>query len=130
MIRFSAIALGALAFGFTGCGDEPADAPTGGGQGPAESRPPPADDPPATEQPPADAGGGGFSGQAAENYDLAKVACGAFPPAKVARDLGLPVDGDTAVELGRIAERYARGYTGSNRQAAFEGCLDGLPNPR
>jgi hypothetical protein len=73
--------------------------------------------------------GGGFTGQAAANYDIARTACGAFPPRKVAEDLGLQVDGDTAVELGQIAGRDARGYTGRNRQGHLQGCHDGLPDP-
>jgi hypothetical protein len=130
-MRLLAALIGALAIVVAGCGDEEeADEPGGAGQSPPEQpTSPEAQEQPTEEQAPADADGDGFSGQAAENYDVAKVACGAFPPRKVASDLGLTVDGDTADELGQIAERYARGYTGSNRQAAFEGCLDGLPNP-
>lgn len=112
-----------------GCGDEEGDDPAGGGQDSAEPQSPAPPEPPAEEHPPADADAGGFTGQDAENYDIAKTICGSFPPGKVARDLGLHVNGDTAGELAEIAERYADDYRGPYRQAAFEGCLDGLPNP-
>lgn len=114
-VRLLAALIGTLAIAVAGCGDEEADEPSGAGQDTREERSPPAQEPkqPAEEQPPADPDGGGFTGQAAENYEMAKVVCGSFPPRKVASDLGLSVNGDTAEELGQIAERYARGYTGS-----------------
>src|SRR4051812_20028 len=111
-----------LALLLGGCGDNK-NSGNGGNEGtPAPQATPESQSDTAEES-------GQFTGQAKENYDVAKVVCGSKPPSGVASDLGLSVDGNTAEELGRIAERYARGYDAANHQAAFEGCLDGLPNP-
>lgn len=57
----------------------------------------------------------------ASNYEIAYQVCGAFPPEKIASDLGIsstdPVD---------IATAYAEGYTERFRQAGLDGCLDVL----
>lgn len=124
-----AVLIGTLVIAVAGCGDDGADEPSAAGQDSPESQSPAAPEPPAEEQPPGNADAGGFTGQDAENYDIAKTVCASFPPGKVARDLGLNVNGDTAMELAEIAERYADDYRGRYRQAAFEGCLHGLPNP-
>ncbi|MEK6276928.1 MAG: hypothetical protein AABM29_02810 [Actinomycetota bacterium] len=71
---------------------------------------------------PKPAGGGGFTGVHAENYEIAKVACGQPPKAQAARDLGLPESADEFA----IAEEYASAYQPAFQQANFEGCLDGL----
>jgi hypothetical protein len=65
---------------------------------------------------------GGFSGALAGTYDTSKDVCGAFSPAKVAKDLGIssrnPVD---------VAQAYAETlYQPEHQQAAFEGCLAGF----
>lgn len=65
---------------------------------------------------------GGFTGPQAKRYAEDREICGLFPPSKVARDLGLPANSDSVT----IAEAYADGYQPQFRQAAFEGCLDGL----
>jgi hypothetical protein len=90
---------------------------------PKPTKPTPAEPEPARK-------GSGFTGELADRYDEAKVVCGSSPPAKVARDLGISVNVHTSEGIVRIAERYARGYDARHHQAAFEGCLDGLPNPR
>ena len=64
-----------------------------------------------------------------QNYKIARAVCSGFPPEKVASDLGISVDVHTSEGLGEIAETYAAEYRPAFRQAAFEGCLDGLPNP-
>lgn len=70
-----------------------------------------------------------FTGQDRENYDIAKEVCGAFPPDQVASDLGLSGNrGRTSEDLVTIAEAYAESYRGSSQQAAFAGCLEGLPD--
>lgn len=70
-----------------------------------------------------------FTGQDRSNYTDAKATCGAFPPAKVASDLGLRGNrGQTADELGDIALKFSKTYSPAFRQAVFEGCLAGLPN--
>lgn len=65
----------------------------------------------------------GFTGTDAENYEIAKMSCGAFSQEEVAKDLGMPASAD-AVE---IAEEFASGYQPAYQQAVFEGCLAGLP---
>ena len=64
-----------------------------------------------------------FSGTDRSNYSEAKVVCGAFSPAKLRRDLGLPSDSG-AVD---IAQAWSEKYRPAFRQAVFEGCLAGLP---
>jgi hypothetical protein len=68
----------------------------------------------------------GFTGQAAGTYGDARDVCGAFPPRKVARDLGVHVNGTSTSELRAIADAYASGYRASFRPAAYAGCLAGL----
>lgn len=120
-----------LAFAFAGCG-------TSGDSKTTEAKTttaPPVTEPVAptetTKPKPKPTGRSKFTGQDRENYDTAKQVCGAFPPAKVAADLGLDRNrGRTAVELGDIAQAYAKEYRGSFQRAAFEGCLAGLPDAR
>jgi hypothetical protein len=66
-----------------------------------------------------------FQGQDRDNYDNAKVSCGAFPARQVARELG--VRGTNPVT---IATAFANGFREAFRQAAFEGCLAGLRGAR
>jgi len=92
-----------LALALIGCGDD-ADRRDGGG------------------------GGGGPSNSYPSDAELEKEAreiCGFTKPAQVARDFHLPPD--TPIE--EIAERYARGYVETLRQAALAGCLEGLGGP-
>jgi hypothetical protein len=70
-----------------------------------------------------------FTGQDRINYEQARTVWRAFPPKQVAQDLGIAVDVGTSEGLVRIAEKYAEGYRPDFRQAVFEGCLDGLPDP-
>lgn len=93
---------------------------------PPEPEPEREPEPETTEQTPT--GSDKFTGQDRENYEIAKEVCGAFPAEQSARDLGLTGNrGRTSEELVEIAETYAEGLRPSFRQAAFEGCLDGLP---
>jgi hypothetical protein len=110
----------------SGCGDDGSNE-TGGGAGAEERAAPSEPEPETTEQ--AATGAARFTGQDRRNYDEANAVCGAFPPRKVASDLGLDVDVHTSEGLVRIAEAYAADYGPSFRQAVLEGCLDGLPNP-
>jgi hypothetical protein len=111
----------------SGCGDDGSNAAGGGAGGPEHQAAPPESEPEPDEQ--AATGAAKFTGQDRRNYDEANAVCGAFPPRKVASDLGLDVDVHTSEGLVRIAEAYAADYGPSFRQAVFEGCLDGLPNP-
>lgn len=82
---------------------------------------------PTTKQPRPDSqagggGAGGWTGQAAEVYSIAKKSCSAFPPKQVAGDLNLPSESDYVT----IAEKFAAGYQPQFEQPAFEGCIDGL----
>jgi hypothetical protein len=72
-----------------------------------------------TEEP---AKAGGFTGQDARNYEMAKELCESFPPSQIAKEYGLSPHAD----LPSIAEGYAHGYRLAFRQGAFEGCLAGL----
>lgn len=121
------IALACL--GLAACGGDDDDEPE-----PAATLPePPVEVAPADSAPaepePEPTGADKFTGQDRENYETAKEVCGAFPPEQSARDLGLRDNrGRTSEELVEIAERYAEGLRSSFRQAAFEGCLAGLPD--
>lgn len=89
---------------------------------------PNAPEPPASERSGRDKADGfdrknapGLSVSEKDVYDLARGACGAFPAKQVARDFGLQTtDPDV------IASRYARGYDAQVKQAANQGCFDGL----
>ncbi len=105
------VALACLGLAACGGGDEP---------NPAEREPTPSGEAPTLP--------GEFAGQDRENYNSAREICGAFPAVRSARDLGLRNNrGRTAEELVEIAEKYAEGFRPNFQQAAFEGCLDGLP---
>lgn len=104
---FVALALGACGSDSNGGGNS-----NGGGSSAKPSKP-------------TKTGAAKFTGQHRENYNIAKASCGAFPPAKVARDLGLPASADPV----RIAETLAADYRPAFRQAVFEGCLRGLRSP-
>jgi hypothetical protein len=116
----------AAAVATAGCGDDD------GGNGTDESKAP-ATTEAAQEPPPAPAepttGADKFSGESASVYSDANALCSAFPPEKIARDLGIQADTSTSEGIVSIAEAFAEGYRGDVHQAAFEGCLDALPNP-
>jgi hypothetical protein len=80
---------------------------------------------PPAANPPASSDGGGKP----PAYTISKQVCGAFPPEKVASDLGISVDTSTSEGIVSIAEAFSQQYTGPAQQDSFEGCLDGLPNP-
>jgi hypothetical protein len=64
-----------------------------------------------------------WAGRFADTYETANSVCGAFPRAKTAKELGLPVASNAVA----IAKKYAyRRYEGKHRQPAFEGCLAAL----
>jgi hypothetical protein len=54
-------------------------------------------------------------------YEEAKTLCGLSSPRAVAADFGL-----NTTDPGTIAQRYARGYQGTVKQAAFDGCYTAL----
>ena len=120
VVLMSVVVLGVVA----GCGDDGSDQARGDGAT-AEERTNRSDEREEQEHTRAVK----FSGQDRRNYADAKAVCASFPARKVARDLGLDVDVRTSKGLVRIAEKYAADYRPSFRQAVFEGCLDGLPNP-
>lgn len=66
--------------------------------------------------------GGKFTGAQAKRYQEDREICGLFPLSQIAKEYGLPASADPV----SIAEAYADGYQPQFRQAAFEGCLDGL----
>jgi hypothetical protein len=115
-----------------GCGDDD------GGNGTEEPKAPATTEaaqepPPSSAEPPAPAepttATDEFSGESASVYSDANALCSAFPPEKIARDLGIRADTSTSEGIVSIAEAFAEGYRGDVHQAAFEGCLDALPNP-
>jgi hypothetical protein len=65
---------------------------------------------------------GGWAGVDADNYEIAKAACGAFPKEKLASEYGLPSSADEF----EIAEAYSHEFVGRFQQANFEGCLAGM----
>jgi hypothetical protein len=122
-MRLPIVLMSILVLGLVGgCGDDDADEAGGGGKTAEERTAPP-------EAKPEPTGAAKFTGQDRRNYEDAKFICSGFPPRKLASDLGLDVDVHTSEGLGRIAEAYAADYRPNFRQAVFEGCLDGLPNP-
>lgn len=56
-----------------------------------------------------------------EVYQEARIVCGLKSPRAVAADFGLNTSDPVT-----IAQRYARGYEASVKQAAYEGCFTGL----
>lgn len=99
-----------------GCDDDSGDS--------SEQKPKPApvvnEAPAQPAKPPASDKAEGFTGVHAENYEIAKAACGAFPPRELAKEYG------TSTDPFEIAEAYAAGYMEAFQQANFEGCLAGL----
>ena len=84
----------------------------------AEPLPEPEPEPPAKPKPKPRAK---FTGVHADNYRTAYRVCGAFPPAKIASDLGVP-----STDPADLAQAYSEGKRPAFRQAPFEGCLDAL----
>lgn len=87
----------------------------GGTQGNGESS-----KPQAKKQAPARAAG--FSGKSKEGYEIAVFICANYPLERIAKELGLPA----SAEPSEVAETYADAYWGQFRQAAFEGCFEGI----
>jgi hypothetical protein len=112
--RLALILALALVLSVGACGDEESSNSGAGGEPPKQAAP---DSMPTEDTP---TGAAKFSGQDRSNYEQAEVVCGAFPPKKVARDLGLNVNVHTSEGLVRIAEKYAEGYRPNFRQAVFE----------
>jgi hypothetical protein len=106
-----AVCLG-LAVAASGCGNAATTTVTPEPSAPAVEDPAPRD---ATDNVP------GYSVSEQDTYDMANVACSAFPPSKIARDFGMHTTDPDA-----LASRYARGYAAPLKRAAYEGCLDGI----
>ena len=70
-----------------------------------------------------------FTGQDASAYKDAETACGAFSIEQLATVLGVKTDTSTSQGISKVATAWASGYSGTARQAAFEGCLEGMRNP-
>ena len=115
---------------------ETSSAPSPPASAPAPAPPPPPPTPPpapAPSPPPASTEeefgpSSDLGPEGREVYEIANAVCGAFPPRKVARDLGVrvskPLDG---LDLDNIAFKYAEELAPTeHRQAAYEGCLHAM----
>jgi hypothetical protein len=112
-----------LALEIAGCGSDDNDSsvPLSPAKDPAMKK--------ALKEKPSAFGASKFTDESKNAYDIGKASCGSFSPQQLAKQLGTKSDPNTSVGLGEIAMAYAEGYRGDVHQAAFEGCLDALPNP-